>query len=88
MAKKVLDASHSLCSSGPASVARIAASFDYLDKYDVAHILKVSVRTIEKWTRERKIPYYKASYHTVRYRLADITRSMRKNHFMEEVAVE
>jgi excisionase family DNA binding protein len=90
MTQKAINALNLLSSSEVASVAQIAGSLnhDYLDKYDVAHILKVSVRTIEKWTRERKIPYYKAGYHTVRYRLADIARAMRKNHFVEEVAVE
>lgn len=73
-----------------ASVAQIATSLrkDFLDKYDVAHVLKVSVRTIEKWTRERKLPHFKVGHHTVRYRLADIARAMRKHHFVEEITVE
>jgi excisionase family DNA binding protein len=61
---------------------------EFVDKHVVAEFLNISVRTVEQWTRKRKIPYFRTGYHTVRYRLNDITRAMRKNHFVEEIAVE
>jgi excisionase family DNA binding protein len=69
-----------------ASKASASSPKEYLDKYELAQVLGLSTRTVEKWTRERKLPHFKVGYHTVRYRLADIARAMRKNHFVEEVS--
>jgi excisionase family DNA binding protein len=66
--------------------AAYSATAEFVDKRTVAQFLGLSVRTVEKWTRERRIPCFRTGYRTVRYRLADIARAMRKNHFVEEIA--
>jgi excisionase family DNA binding protein len=64
------------------------AAYDgYVDKRIVARFLDVSPRTIETWTRRKKIPYVKFGVKSVRYRLADVERAIRKNYSVKEVAV-
>jgi excisionase family DNA binding protein len=65
------------------------AAYDgYVDKRTLARFLDVSPRTIETWTRRKKIPYVKFGVKSVRYRLADIEKAIRKNHLVKEVSLE
>tara|TARA_B000000532_G_scaffold35169_2_gene24694 strand:+ start:5278 stop:5511 length:234 start_codon:yes stop_codon:yes gene_type:complete len=53
---------------------------DLLTTVDVAEILKVSTRTVEKWRREKKPPeYYKFGHKTIRYKVKDVLQLINNN---------
>ena len=56
-----------------------AATERLLTKTEVARFFAVSIRTIETWMREGKLPFYKLG-HTVRFRMADLLRNLQERH--------
>jgi excisionase family DNA binding protein len=57
-----------------------------VDKKFLARYLNLSPRTIETWTRLRKIPCYKLGIKAVRYRLSDVEKALQKRR-VKEVAL-
>jgi excisionase family DNA binding protein len=56
---------------------------DLVGKKVVADYLRVTVRTVETWTKRRKIPSIRIGNKVIRYRLEDIAKALRKNYFVE-----
>lgn len=50
-----------------------------LDKKQVAAILGVSVKAIDKWMADKKITYYTLSRKCVRFRVSDLEAYIRKH---------
>jgi excisionase family DNA binding protein len=45
---------------------------------DVARRYGVSLRTLDRWVRERKIPYIQLDKRTIRFRWADVERAVER----------
>lgn len=54
---------------------------------ELADVLHVSLRTIQKWTQSRKIPCFSLSKRCVRYDLEAVERAI-KRYEKQEIAVE
>ena len=52
---------------------------EIVTKVGAAEILKVSPRTVEKWTQERRIPFLKISHRCVRYDGAELAKWARSH---------
>jgi excisionase family DNA binding protein len=45
-------------------------------KADIARYCGVTRRTVDRWIAERKLPYLKFGYRTVRFRWSDVNRAL------------
>jgi len=45
-------------------------------KADIARYCGVTRRTVDRWIAQRKIPYLKFGYRTVRFRWSDVNRAL------------
>jgi excisionase family DNA binding protein len=61
----------------------LVAPDDLVKKQAVADYLHVTVRTVETWTKRRKIPSIRIGAKVIRYSLDDIAESLRTNYFVE-----
>ena len=52
-----------------------------LNEKEAARHLGVSVRCVQNWRKEGKIPFYRISSRCIRYDLAEIERALRKFRF-------
>jgi excisionase family DNA binding protein len=56
-----------------------AAAVDSLpDKYDIARRYKVIVRTVDRWTHDRVIPFIKLGPRCTRFKWADVERALER----------
>jgi excisionase family DNA binding protein len=56
---------------------------DLVRKQAVADYLGVTLRTVETWTKLRKIPSIRVGHKFIRYRLQDISQALRKRYGVE-----
>lgn len=49
-----------------------------LTKKELAESLNLSTRTIERWTKSKKIPCLRINHQILRYKLEDVLRSLEK----------
>jgi excisionase family DNA binding protein len=61
----------------------IADERDLVRKQAVADYLGVTTRTVETWTKLRKIPCIRIGGKWIRYRLADISQTLGENYCVE-----
>jgi excisionase family DNA binding protein len=50
------------------------------DKHAIAKRYGVSLRTVDKWVNDRKIPYLELGTRTKRFILADVEQALIKHH--------
>jgi excisionase family DNA binding protein len=51
---------------------------EYLRKREIARILHVSPRTIDKWVMDRRIPFIRVTARLNLYRLRDVQKALEK----------
>jgi len=56
-----------------------------LDKKEVAALLGVSPRTIDKWVAQRKIPYLQITQRTIRFEEQAVRESLNRHCLVKEV---
>ena len=70
MSRSTKDSLHS-------NTAAKAVAVDSLpDKHDIARHCKVTVRTVDRWTKDRLIPSIKLGPRCTRFRWADVERAI------------
>ena len=64
------------------AAAKPAASFDPTEslprKRDIAKRYAVSLRTVDRWVAEKKIPYLNLDKRTIRFRWPDVERAVNR----------
>lgn len=56
-----------------------------LKKQDIAQRTKTSLRTVDRWVLERKIPYLNLDKRTVRFRWKDVEEALNRRAVKEVV---
>ena len=52
---------------------------DILTKPEAASLLKITVRGLEKWMEQKRIPFYRLSYKIVRFKRSDLEAHLKNN---------
>jgi excisionase family DNA binding protein len=68
----------SLSDSAQGLAAQLPVSRKNLTKPELARELRVSMRTIDTWMQQKKIPYKKLSPHLVRFDLDQVEKALER----------
>lgn len=60
------------------TAAKAAAVESLPDKHDIAKRYKVTVRTVDRWTKDRLIPSIKLGPRCTRFKWADVERALER----------
>jgi excisionase family DNA binding protein len=60
------------------TAAKAAAVESLPDKHDIARRYKVTVRTVDRWTHDRLIPFIKLGPRCTRFKWADVEKAIER----------